>query len=237
MLIENILRKYENGVEKKKYPFNRSKAEIGLILAELFIFIISIVAIFCFEVKGEVKTVLGIVAVFTLLELLLIQASRCIEEKNWERRLKRYEKRLELLEKLLEECACNNDESIDMMIDWCNEYASSDSFWVKTLRPFGVLFTICIGPIIAKWIEELYTTAGVNKTTVVLLAVMIALLFISIVYGVLPALRDSANRRQRLAGAMGKDLKMLRFQKLIQRKAITNSSSEAEIDSIDNDGE
>lgn len=225
MLIEDFLMEYENELKEQKRSRIQSKAERKYLGAMIASFVIAVLAMIYFQFYEESYHVLVTLGVFVAVMFFIIWKLQKNDEKNWDSRLTEYQNWLEKLNVMIQSRGYT-DAHISKIIEWCEEYASSEGFWVKTFQPIGVFVSVCIIPIVTKCLESLYSSDQVEKRYAVLLSLMVGALFISIFYGIIPTLRDMANRRHKLAGAMKKDLKMLEFYRL--SKVIRPSIQEAQ---------
>ena len=213
MLIEDFLRDYEKALKEQKRSRIQPKSERRYLAIMIACFVIAVVVMTCFQFHEKPYHVLATLGIFVVVMFLIIGKLQMDVEKNWDSRLGDYQKWLEELNVMILNKGYT-DVHISKMIEWCEEYASSEGFWVKTFKPIGVFVSVCIIPIVTKCLETLYSSDQVDKRYAVLLSLMVGALFISIFYGIIPTLRDMANHRHKLAGMMKKDFKMLEFYRL-----------------------
>lgn len=213
MLIENFLKDYETALKEQKRSRLHPESERRYLGAMIICFVIAGVAMTVFQIHEKPYHVLATLGCFVGVMFFIIGKLQMDDEKNWNSRMEDYQNWLEKLNVMMLDRGYT-DAHISKMIEWCEEYASSEGFWVKTFKPIGVFVSVCIIPIVTKCLETLYSSDQVDKRYAVLLSLMVGALFISIFYGIIPTLRDMANHRHRLAGVMKRDLKMLEFHRL-----------------------
>lgn len=217
MLIENVLNLYGKEIKKKRAR-KLTNTEIGIVAAMLIAFYIAVYSIGYFQLHEKVKCALITWLIFLLVEIGLIVISEYLVKKRFDDRLDLYNDFLDKLENMLDNEGYYTESHMNIIMDWCDQYSSSESFWIKMFKPVSIFVTACIIPIITVILQDLYSAINADKISVIFLAILVGGVFYALAYGIIPVIQDNLNKNHILAGNLKTDLVQLKFRNLLKSK-------------------
>lgn len=213
MLIEDFLNHYIEEVHNKKIERRKETFCEKVINIALIATIAIALSIICYyDYKGSIIKSLMVSVIFIAVEFVLIAISKKLYDKAWEERKRKYDQRLDKLKEVLNDQGYNTEKHVDAIIAWCEEYKKSESFWISTLKPIGAFFAVCIVPIFSQLLKDMYSDESTDKILIIIFAVLIGVIYTTIVYSVIPSVQNVLNKKQKLAKLMRDDLIQLKFR-------------------------